>query len=174
MCVLYAVPVIAAQAQSSPKWSVIPKHFVPPMLVNGLLGVVLWQTYTEVSNRLEPHLSDNPTVLAAISGAAAGGAQAVIAAPAENMRFALEGTSAATGWHDAWREVFLKTEPAVPMARAEQFHEARQVRDWMREVGDMAGRGWDGWGWGCAKDICGMLYASLSSPEPFSQFYHSS
>ena len=125
------------------------------MLVNGLLGVVLWSTYSEVSSFLEPHLSEHPTTLAAISGAAAGGAQAVIAAPAENMRFALVGTSAATGWHDAWREVFLKTEPSIPIARADQFHEARQVRDWMREVGEMAGRGWDGWGWGCAKDICG-------------------
>ena len=144
------------------------------MLVNGLLGVVLWETYSEASSMLEPHLAAHPTTLAAVSGALAGGAQALVAAPAENMRFALEGTSSATGWHDAWREVFLKTEPTTPIPRAEQLSDARQVRDWMREVGDMAGRGWDGWGWGCAKDICGMLYASLSSPEPFSQFYHSS
>ncbi|KAI8998473.1 hypothetical protein BD414DRAFT_122326 [Trametes punicea] len=137
-------------------WLVIPKHFVPPMLVNGLLGVVLWSTYTEVSSRLEPYLACYPTALAAISGAAAGGAQAILAAPAENMRFVLEGTSRATGWHEAWKEVFRRTEPQTRLARQEQLHEARQVRDWMKEVGEMAGRGWDGWGWGCAKDICGF------------------
>ena len=137
------------------QWSVIPKHFIPPMLVNGLLGYVLWSTYSEASSFLEPYLASHPTTLAAVSGALAGGTQAIVAAPAENMRFALEGTSPATGWHDAWKEVFLKTEPATPIPRAEQLHEARQVRDWMRDVGEMAGRGWDGWGWGCAKDICG-------------------
>lgn len=26
----------------------------------------------------------------------------------------------------------------------------------MKEVSGMAGRGWDGWGWGCAKDVCGF------------------
>ncbi|KAI0636791.1 hypothetical protein C8Q77DRAFT_1154697 [Trametes polyzona] len=137
-------------------WLVIPKHFVPPMLVNGLLGVVLWSTYTEASSRLEPYLASHPTTLAAISGATAGGAQALLAAPAENMRFALEGTSRATGWHDAWKEVFRRTEPSTNLPRQEQLQEARQVRDWMREVGEMAGRGWEGWGWGCAKDICGF------------------
>ncbi|KAI0362316.1 hypothetical protein OH77DRAFT_1515581 [Trametes cingulata] len=134
-------------------WLVIPKHFVPPMLVNGLLGIVLWSTYTEASSRLEPYLASHPTTLAAISGGMAGGAQAILAAPAENMRFALEGTSR---WHDAWEEVFRRTEPSTHLARQEQLHEARQVRDWMREVGEMAGRSWDGWGWGCAKDICGF------------------
>ncbi|KAH9945970.1 uncharacterized protein BXZ73DRAFT_86194 [Epithele typhae] len=136
--------------------SVIPKHFVPPILVNGLLGLVLWSTYTEVSTALDSHMSNYPTAVAAISGGVAGGAQALLAAPAENMRFALEGTSAATGWHDAWREVFLKTEPTVPIGRSQQLHEARQVHHWMREVGEMAGRGWEGWGWGCMKDICGF------------------
>lgn len=137
------------------KWLVIPKHFLPPMLVNGLLGFVLWSTYTEASSTLEPYLAPHPTTLAAISGATAGGAQALLAAPAENMRFALEGTSRATGWSDAWKEVFRRTEPSSDLPRQERLLEARQVRDWMKEVGEMAGRGWEGWGWGCAKDICG-------------------
>ncbi|KAL1944617.1 hypothetical protein VTO73DRAFT_3047 [Trametes versicolor] len=137
-------------------WLVIPKHFLPPMLVNGLLGFVLWSTYTEASSTLEPYLAPHPTTLAAISGATAGGAQALLAAPAENMRFALEGTSRATGWSDAWKEVFRRTEPSSDLPRQERLLEARQVRDWMKEVGEMAGRGWEGWGWGCAKDICGF------------------
>ncbi|EMD38338.1 hypothetical protein CERSUDRAFT_135051 [Gelatoporia subvermispora B] len=135
---------------------VIPKHFIPPILVNGVLGVVLWSTYSEVSDMLTPHLSSYPTALAAVSGGVAGGVQALVAAPAENVRFALEGASAATGWSHAWKEVFRGTEGQGLVAKDVQVREARQVREWMREVGDMAGRGWNGWGWGCVKDICGF------------------
>ncbi|KAH9951956.1 hypothetical protein B0H21DRAFT_6413 [Amylocystis lapponica] len=137
-------------------YMVIPRHFIPPMLVNGVLGFVLWSTYTEVSGALEPHLSSHPTILAAFSGASAGGMQALIAAPAENVRFALEGNPAVRGWSHAWKEVFRGTRSPDEVSRQSQVHEARQVRDWMREVGDMAGRGWEGWGWGCAKDVCGF------------------
>ncbi|KAJ3551531.1 hypothetical protein NM688_g4648 [Phlebia brevispora] len=100
---------------------------------------VLWTTYSEASAILEPHVR-SPIALAAMSGAVAGATQAVIAAPAENVRFVLEGASSATGWSHA----------------KDQIHEAREVRDWMREVGDMAGRGWNGWLWGAAKDFCGF------------------
>lgn len=123
-------------------------------MVNVLLGSVLWTTYGEASERLEPHVP-SPIALAAISGALAGGAQAVIAAPAENIRFVLEGTPTATGWSDAWKEVFRGRNNVSKMSKKEQLQEAREVRDWMREVGDMAGRGWVGWKWGVAKDFCG-------------------
>lgn len=132
------------------------------MLVNGLLGVVLWSTYSEVSTALEPHLATHPTFLAAISGACAGGMQAFVAAPAENVRFVLEGASSATGWSHAWKEVFRGTEPQAAVPREAQVREARQVREWMKEVGEMAGRGWDGWGWGFAKDVCGEYTESQS------------
>ncbi|OCH86558.1 hypothetical protein OBBRIDRAFT_761133 [Obba rivulosa] len=135
---------------------VIPKHFIPPILVNGVLGVVLWSTYSEASDILAPYLSSHPTALAAVSGGIAGGAQALVAAPAENVRFALEGASAATGWSHAWKEVFRGTELQDNSPKYARVREARQVRDWMKEVGDMAGRGWNGWGWGCIKDICGF------------------
>ena len=52
------------------------------MLVNGLLGYVLWSTYSEASSFLEPYLASHPTTLAAVSGALAGGTQAIVAAPA--------------------------------------------------------------------------------------------
>ncbi|KAI0934235.1 hypothetical protein AcV5_006146 [Taiwanofungus camphoratus] len=140
------------------QFMVIPRHFIPPMVVNGVLGFVLWSTYSKVSDTLDPYLSSYPITLAAISGASAGGMQALIAAPAENVRLALEGTSSATarGWSHAWKEVFRGTQPQSSAPRLSQVHEARQVRDWMKDVGEMAGRGWDGWGWGCAKDICGF------------------
>jgi len=80
--------------------------------------------------------------------------QAVIAAPAENVRLVLEGGSG-HGWSHAWQEVFRGT-TSIPLNSPQQtLREARQVRAWMREVGDMAGRGWQGWGWGVAKDTMG-------------------
>lgn len=55
-----------------------------------LTSCSLWETYTITSNVLEPNLNAHPTVIAAMSGAAAGGMQAVIAAPAENVRLVSE------------------------------------------------------------------------------------
>ena len=130
-------------------------------MVNLALGSVLWTTYSEASTLLEP-LLDSPLYVATISGAAAGGAQALVAAPAENVRFVLEGGSPATGWSYAWKEVFRGTRSNLPMSKRDQLHEARQVREWMREVGDMAGRGWDGWKWGVAKDACGKSYQATT------------
>ncbi|KAG0705346.1 hypothetical protein DFH29DRAFT_981016 [Suillus ampliporus] len=134
---------------------VIPKHFVPPMVVNAMLGTVLWTTYTETSNYLEARLGTHPTFVAALSGAAAGGTQALVAAPVENARLIVEGGTS-RGWSHAWQEVFRGTEPPRSASRTDNIKEIRQVRHWMKEVSGMAGRGWDGWGWGCAKDVCGF------------------
>lgn len=112
----------------------------------------LWETYTVTSTALEPHLMFHPTVIAALSGAAAGGMQALVAAPVENVRLILEGGSG-TGWSGAWKEVFRGTIPASPESTPRE--NARQVREWMNEVKGMAGRGWNGWIWGCTKDIFG-------------------
>ena len=123
-------------------------------MVNLVLGSVLWSTYSEVSTTLEPHIR-SPVALAAFSGTLAGAAQAVVAAPAENVRFVLEGASSTAGWSHAWKEVFRGSSSYPQMSRTDQLHEAREVRDWMRDVGEMAGRGWNGWLWGVAKDSCG-------------------
>jgi hypothetical protein len=100
-------------------------------------------------------MGSHPTMLAASAGAVAGGAQALIAAPCENVRLVLEGGSSKEGWSHAWKEVFRGTQPSSSVPQQQTIQEIRQVRDWMKEVGDMAGRGWDGWGWGFAKDVCG-------------------
>lgn len=131
---------------------VLPRHFVPPVLVNAVLGTVLWTTYAEASLHLEPLLGPHPTAIAALSGAAAGAAQACAAAPVENVRMIVEGGSAQAGWSCAWREVFLQSEP---ISAKEGKAKAKEVREWVKEIRDMAGRGWDGWGWGLAKDACG-------------------
>ncbi|KII88668.1 hypothetical protein PLICRDRAFT_633084 [Plicaturopsis crispa FD-325 SS-3] len=131
-------------------FTIIAKHFIPPIMINAALGTILWTTYSETSAALG---DDSHLGVAALSGAAAGGAQAVFAAPAENVRLVLEG-GRGRGWSHAWKEVFRGTEP--PARPRENLRELRQVRHWMHEVGEMAGRGWDGWGWGCAKDVCGF------------------
>jgi len=136
------------------QFKLVAKHFIPPIAVNALLGTVLWASYTEAYSTFDPYLGEHPTLHAAVSGAVAGGAQAIIAAPAENVRLIIEGGTG-DGWSHAWKEVFRGTEPARQISRAEELKEARQVRDWMRDVRDMAGRGWDGWGFGFIKDVCG-------------------
>jgi hypothetical protein len=137
------------------KLLVIPKHFVPPLLVNAVLGTVLWTAYSESSSLLSggDSLEAHPIATAAISGAIAGGAQAIVAAPAENLRLAIEGGAAGGRWSHAWKEVLRGV--VQNHSEKQSLHEIRQVRGWMIEVRDMAGRGWNGWGWGLAKDVCG-------------------
>lgn len=99
----------------------------------------------------------HPVVISGISGGVAGGVQALAAAPAENVRLVLEGASTHSGWSGAWKDVFLGGQPNRLHSGFQLRREARQVRAWTKEVSEMAGRGWDGWGWGCAKDICGVF-----------------
>ncbi|KAI0050902.1 hypothetical protein FA95DRAFT_1535620 [Auriscalpium vulgare] len=150
-------PQFIAQLVKTHGFAIFPKHFIPPLMVNALLGTVLWATYAETSAVLAPHMSASPIAVAALSGGVAGGMQAVVAAPAENLRLAIEGGSVrgGGGWSHAWKEVFRGTEPAH-LTKEENLAEIRQVRNWMREVREMAGRGWDGWGWGFVKDVCGF------------------
>jgi len=141
----------------SPKILVIPKHFVPPLLVNAALGAVLWATYSESTSALRSYdgLKTHPIMIATISGAIAGGTQAIAAAPAENVRLAIERSTTGGGWSHAWKEVLRGTAPTQSTGK-ESLRELKQVRRWMMDVGDMAGRGWNGWGWGLAKDVCGF------------------
>lgn len=133
---------------------VIPKHFVPPMLANAALGTVLWTTYTECSSYLQSHLGIHSMFTVALSGAAAGGMQALVAAPVENVRLVIEGGTG-NGWSHAWKDVFRGTQPIRTTSKSDQIRDIRQVRLWMKDVGEMAGRGWAGWGWGFGKDVCG-------------------
>lgn len=135
---------------------VIPKHFIPPVLINAFLGTVLWTTYTETSKAIEPFYGHHPTITTALAGGVAGGMQALVGAPVENVRIILEGGSSGTGnpASNAWKEVFRGTNYASASKRTD-IEDVRQVRRWMKEVGEMAGRGWGGWGWGFGKDVCG-------------------
>ena len=85
--------------------------------------------------------------------------QALAAAPAENVRIVLEGGASRGSWSVAWKEVFAGAEPLSrsPDRREVARHreEVRKVRQWVREVRGMAGRGWQRLGFGVAKDSCG-------------------
>ncbi|KAJ7702306.1 hypothetical protein B0H17DRAFT_1157479 [Mycena rosella] len=139
---------------------VIPKHFFPPMVVNALLGTILWTSYAEASAVLQPHMGAHPTTMAALAGALAGGTQALVSAPAENVRLLVEGGSSSgssrNSWLHAWKEVFRGTPRPTSASRQETIQEIRQMRSWMREVGDMAGRGWHGLGYTFGKDLTGF------------------
>jgi hypothetical protein len=133
------------------------------MVVNAALGTVLWSVYAGTSSVLEPSMATSPISLAALSGAVAGGAQALISAPAENVRLVLEGGKG-HDWSHAWKEVFRETAPTSSVSKHQSIQEIRQVRDWIKDVGYMAGRGWNGWVWGCAKDITGQTSLDRSLP----------
>jgi hypothetical protein len=95
--------------------------------------------------------------------------QALAAAPVENVRLIIEGTSFShetssalndglggstkAGWSNAWQEVFRRSQQEP--VQNKDLRKAREVRDWMKNVRAMAGRGWEGWGWGVVKDTCG-------------------
>lgn len=123
------------------------------MLVNAALGTVLWAAYGETSSQLDSFLPSQTLVNSAMSGAVAGACQAVVAAPAENVRLLLERGFHGHSWTCAWKEVF-HSRVEIPKAKT-QLNDMRQLRIWMHDVGQMAGRGWEGWGWGCAKDAVG-------------------
>lgn len=137
------------------------------MIVNAGLGAVLWVSYAEAGDLLEPWLGEHSLSNAAVSGAIAGASQAIVAAPAENVRILLEQGFGASSWSSAWKEVFRAgLVPAIPKNSTEKLHEIRQLRSWFNDVGQMAGRGWSGWGWGFAKDTIGkeglfMFFGSI-------------
>ncbi len=131
------------------------------MLVNASLGSVLWGTYGEASIRLEPYLPSHSLSNSAFSGAIAGACQAVVAAPAENVRLLLEGGFGGHSWSCAWKEVFRKKRTLSTSTTTSQLNEIRELRSWFQEVGQMAGRGWEGWGWGCAKDAVGQSETTM-------------
>lgn len=126
------------------------------MLANAVLGTVLWTTYTECSSYLQSRLGVHSMFTVALSGAAAGGMQALVAAPVENVRLVIEGGTG-KGWSHAWKEVFCGTQQKYLTTRSNRIKDIIQVRLWMKDVGEMAGRGWAGWGWGYGKEVCGRL-----------------
>ncbi|CAE6524938.1 unnamed protein product [Rhizoctonia solani] len=153
---------------------VIPRHFIPPLLVNTCLGTILFTTYTHVYDAA--HREDfcqSSTAASAIAGATAGAVQSIAGAPAENVRLYLEGDvtgkqTSAQGWRQAWKEVFVDSSQAeAAKDRKTLRREARATRQWMREVAGMSmSRGWEGWRWNCAKDTLAQNFRINGHPGP--------
>ncbi|KAF8717827.1 hypothetical protein RHS02_09318, partial [Rhizoctonia solani] len=143
---------------------VIPRHFIPPLLVNTCLGTILFTTYSYTYDTIhheDTHL--NSTIASAIAGATAGAVQSIAGAPAENVRLYIEGDTtgkqtSVQGWRQAWKDVFRDSDQSgMERDRKALRREARATRNWAREVAGMSmGRGWEGWGWSCAKDTLGF------------------
>ncbi|KAF8329791.1 uncharacterized protein EI90DRAFT_3155208 [Cantharellus anzutake] len=152
--------------------SVIPRHFIPPLIINSALGTILFATYSATNSILtDLYPSASTIATSAVSGSVAGFAQALAGAPADNVRSLIERgvyhpETSVSGWRHAWKEVFRGTKPLQSAEassnvrakeQARQTHqEIREVRSWVKDVREMAGRGWEGWGWGCAKDVLGF------------------
>lgn len=125
------------------------------------LGSCLWFVYAETYKQIESHLHHRHTTLvSAISGGVAGGTQAVLAAPAENVRILLENGSSQGSWKTVWHEAFKGTETETSM----KMQDARKTQAWVHEVRGMVGRGWEGWRIGVAKDVVGTwLFEGMKS-----------
>jgi hypothetical protein len=138
-----------------------------------MLGTVLWTAYSAAYTVIEPNLHNKPLLSAAVSGGIAGGIQALVAAPVENIRLVVEGGAAGQSWLQAWKYMMDDSSRVSRQARRAQLKEARAFRKWMLDVHDLAGRGWHGWGWGFAKDVCGewnLFLVSTSSRNTFQAF----
>ncbi|SGY15057.1 BQ5605_C013g07227 [Microbotryum silenes-dioicae] len=77
-------------------WSFIPRHLVPPVLVNGLIGLTLFGVYTSSESYLNSHLPPDvlshpstQVLIPFISGTLAGASQSIISAPLDNARLLL-------------------------------------------------------------------------------------
>ncbi|GAA6036520.1 hypothetical protein JCM8097_003545 [Rhodosporidiobolus ruineniae] len=73
-------------------WRFIPRHVLPPLLVNTTIGLTLFTAYTTSETLLLRHLTSAPSQLLLVpfvSGAFAGAAQAFLSAPLDNARLLL-------------------------------------------------------------------------------------
>ncbi|EJT98349.1 hypothetical protein DACRYDRAFT_118645 [Dacryopinax primogenitus] len=152
-------------------WHIFLHHFLPPIFVNTTMGTVLFSSYTFAHSVLSsrPQLKEHSTAVAALAGAGAGAAHGLVGAPLDNVARYLAGDKS---WRQAWGEAFhLSPPPPASTARnpvqASAPHptsqyppptltEAREAKQWLWEWRHMAGRGWTGWRWGCAKDVTGF------------------
>lgn len=151
---------------------VISHHFIPPLLVNAALGTVLWTSFSIAQSELQPYI-ENPIVAAAAAGSIAGTAQALAAAPAENVRILLEGGAEHARWTTVWKTVFRASESVAQETSQSGLsrNNVRELLPWLREVRDMAGAGWEGWRFTVAKDACGTCHRRIccihmSGPAP--------
>ncbi|GAA5866572.1 hypothetical protein JCM1840_002386 [Sporobolomyces johnsonii] len=73
-------------------WRFVPRHVLPPLFVNTLIGLTLFTTYTTSESLLLPRLTSPLSeflLIPFISGSLAGAAQSLLSAPLDNARLLL-------------------------------------------------------------------------------------
>ena len=84
------------------QWKIIPRHFLPPLIVNSALGAILFETFTVSNRRLRKRYPNAPSVLiASAAGGLAGAIHAFAGAPADNVRLVLEAGLSPSHLHGA-------------------------------------------------------------------------
>lgn len=93
-------------------WRFFPKHVLPPLTINALIGLTLFTTYTTWESLLHARF-DSPAatyvMIPFVSGAFAGAAQTLISAPLDNARHLL-----------LRRQRFLRQAAEIPRASRRQ------------------------------------------------------
>jgi hypothetical protein len=64
-----------------------------------------------------------------------------------NVRILLTSGFKGHSWSCAWKEVFLETSTIVRDPAVSKSQDIRQIRGWLRDISQMAGRGWNGRSW---------------------------
>ncbi|GAA5988857.1 hypothetical protein JCM10908_006200 [Rhodotorula pacifica] len=93
-------------------WRFFPKHVLPPLAINALIGLTLFTTYTTSESLLHARFTSPAATFLLIpfaSGAFAGAAQSIISAPLDNARHLL-----------LRRQRFLRQAAEVPRASRRQ------------------------------------------------------
>ncbi|CEQ42913.1 SPOSA6832_04792, partial [Sporobolomyces salmonicolor] len=158
------------------QWRFVPRHVLPPLFVNTLIGLTLFTTYTSL---LLPRLTSSLSeflLIPFISGSLAGAAQSLLSAPLDNARLLLlrrqrflrraqqnprtrrhasrgrAGGTAFVGWWALLRDAVFQSSRVAAMggsALVGARGRLEQGRRWAR-------RGWSLFGLSLAKDSVGF------------------
>ncbi|KAI7862729.1 mitochondrial carrier domain-containing protein [Spinellus fusiger] len=118
-------------------WSLIPRHIMPPMIANTVIGTVLYTTYIATLPLLHPpstlqlHRPFPPppfsTVFAA--GCLAGAAQSIVAAPLDSLKVRFEVSDMLEGKHRSMYQYAASTLKELGIASAYRGFTLTLMRD---------------------------------------------
>ncbi|KAH8928037.1 hypothetical protein BT69DRAFT_1293652 [Atractiella rhizophila] len=102
-------------------WKFVPRHLLPPIVVNTAIGLVLFGTYTSSTTYLSTLTSLSPTTTAFLSGGLAGACQSLISIPIDNVRTHLRSST-----YKSWISLVVETfKPSAPVPRVSEHSEGR-------------------------------------------------
>ncbi|KAI8079553.1 mitochondrial carrier domain-containing protein [Gilbertella persicaria] len=118
-------------------WSFIPRHILPPLVGNTLIGTVLYTTYIAALPIFHPpsayqlHRPFPPPPFASVfmSGCLAGAAQSVIATPLDSLKVRLEVSDLLEGKHRSMYQFAKSTLKELGIASAYRGFTLTMIRD---------------------------------------------